>query len=394
VWTRPAVGSLLSWRFPWEHGAVNDVGRLSPDLDLVSSLLSKRGYTCIALQANGNAGKRFGFGRGFQVFVDAEEINPTADLRQISSARVQKKLLDLADRLREPFFLFIQTIDPHDPYDPPPGYRRFVQFHPFNKLPRLRWLGDHAVATRVERKLANQSTQPEAAALAASYLEGLYDGNILHNDHWFGELVHWLKARGYFERTAVFLTADHGEAFREHGYDRWHAALYENTVRVPLILKPPHFTGRRLCREPVQHVDVVPTILEMVGSGDHGLPGRSLLASVRQAGTLLPRPLHIVRYRDLEIDRYRWEGRAVVSWPWKLIQDDLWRSRYELYDLARDPDEKHDLIQHPTEDDTVPLSFLRQEMRRHPMMLEEVYRRHSRLRAGDEEALKALGYVR
>jgi arylsulfatase len=404
VWTRPTVGSLMTGLFPNQHLAVNDVGYLSESVKLLSSYLGEIGYTCIGLQSNANAGRHFGFDRGFDVFVgparpgppppDAASSPGSRTVREEdlarrsapqprSSERTLRTLVGMADGLKEPFFLFIQTVDPHDPYDPPEGFRDLATGHTIpglsgkEALTRLLTLPGDKIRSRQARRLRK-------------HLRALYDCEIRHNDYYFGQTLEFLRHRGLYDNTVVVLTADHGEAFREHGYDVYHSAFYENTIRVPLILKPPTSRGEVRVDEPVQHIDLVPTLLEMVGLDSPGLPGRSLLASAHTEDEALPTTVHALRFRDVEIPRYKREGRAVISWPWKLIRNDVWTPHHEIYNLEKDPRERRNLWRGV---DPVLLGFLRQETRRLPLDLDNVYGRRGDMTPEAEEALRALGYV-
>jgi arylsulfatase A-like enzyme len=159
---------------------------------------------------------------------------------------------------------------------------------------------------------------------------------------------------------------------------------------VPLIVKPPFSRSGFRVEAPVQHLDVVPTMLRLAGLAAPELPGRSLLSVAAGDDGAAPRTVHAMRYRDLEIPRFVTEGQAVVSWPWKLIQNDVWAPRYEVYNLRKDPLERTNLWPGA---DPVLRGFLLQEVRREPLRLREVYRRSAKMTPEAEEALRALGYV-
>jgi arylsulfatase A-like enzyme len=401
VWTKPCVGSLLTGLLPSEHRAVNDVAHLSESVKLLSSYLRPLGYTSIGLQANGNAGQYFGFARDFDVFLTLgrprvaagpgakgrragppQHVEPGSEWGSRSSETVLRRLVELGGRLKPPFFVFIQTIDPHDPYDPPAEYRdpadrSFPGLSPKEALTRFLLLPPDALASADAGRLRE-------------HLENLYDGEIRHNDHYFGQTLSFLRDRGHYDDSIIALTADHGEAFRGHGYDGYHSAFYENTIRVPLIVKPPFSRNGLRVQAPVQHLDIVPTMLQLAGLTAPGLPGRSLLSVAGGDDDAPPPTVHAARYRDLEIARFRTEGQAVVAWPWKLIQNDLWAPRYEIYNLRKDPLERTNLWPGA---DPVLRGFLRQETRRAPLRLRETYGGGAKLTPQAEEALRALGYV-
>ncbi len=139
-----------------------------------------------------------------------------------------------------------------------------------------------------------------------------------------------LESLGILENTLVVVMSDHGEEFREHG--RFiHSQIYEETVRVSLIFRWPSFLGAGgQSFEPVRLIDVMPTILELVGIVPEApLQGRSLYPHLRQ-DEVEPEPVFIVG-RDLA---------SVIEWPWKLVR--YGRNHEELFNLVDDPQEMVD----------------------------------------------------
>ena len=379
VWTKPSVASLITGLLPHEHGAMYDTAQMSPDVSTLAERLSRLGYTCLAYQANDNADYR----RGYALYRGQKDLIGLTHWRGSDSSRlIYDRIKADVDRLREPFFLFIQSVDPHYPYgSPDKADRSFVQGNPLDGEP---------VTAVFHRWQARMTDETEAHRLETSYLIGLYDSGIRHNDRWFGALIELLQARGVYDRTAMLLTADHGEAFRDHGYEQGHGAFFQHTLRVPLILKLPGPRQGRRSSVPVQHLDVVPTALALAGARDPSLSGTSLLASLAEAPSP-PRTLYAVHGRDRVIHRFSTEGRAVVSWPYKLIQADVWRPLFQLYDLETDPDEHRNLW--PGTPSLPPtIAYLMTEMERPPM---------APVRGGADlvftpeqmEGLRALGYV-
>jgi arylsulfatase A-like enzyme len=172
----------------------------------------------------------------------------------------------------------------------------------------------------------------------------LYDGEIRHNDFQFERLLDLLRQRGVYDRTAILVTADHGEALMDHTNVSTHEEFYDETVRVPLILRPPGGTPALRVAAAVQHLDVLPTILDLAGLPKPAeLPGSSLRHVAEGRGPAGPRAIVLARYRDQQIQRFRADARAVVRWPFKLVQLHVWEPRYELYDLEADPGERSNL---------------------------------------------------
>jgi len=166
-----------------------------------------------------------------------------------------------------------------------------------------------------------------------------YDAEVHYTDRWVGELVAWVEKQRWGARTAVIISADHGEAFGEHGQVRHGYELWESVVHVPLLFVVPGATPRRI-DVPRSHIDLAPTILELMGVAiDPPLRGKSLRAELFGAPAE-PRPVVI----DLPRDNLQDRRRAVVDGRFKLISqgDD---ERWFLYDLISDPRERKNLTE-------------------------------------------------
>src|SRR5262249_7234042 len=154
-----------------------------------------------------------------------------------------------------------------------------------------------------------------------------YDGEIASVDHELGRLLAALRQRT--ANLAVIVTSDHGESLGEHGETTHGLFLSDATVRIPLLMTAPALPSGARVAAPVSLVDVMPTILELVGADPvPGLDGRSLLALARGADGDGSRAL----YLETELPRYTfgWSAsHALVHWPFKLVL----ASAPELYDL-------------------------------------------------------------
>lgn len=196
---------------------------------------------------------------------------------------------------------------------------------------------------------------PEAPAFdGAKAAKNLYDGEVWFTDKHVGRILDYVASQPWAKDTAIVVTADHGEAFSDHGMN-WHGReLWESLVRVPLLVYVP---GEKPTRVPVKrsHIDLVPTLLELMGlplpeaAGE--LRGRSLLADVAVTdGRFEERDVFI----DMPAGPYNTARRALVTGTTpgtKLIH--FGGANYQLYDLATDPAEAHDLAADKTQRDAV-----------------------------------------
>jgi hypothetical protein len=177
-----------------------------------------------------------------------------------------------------------------------------------------------------------------------STAKNLYDQEVWYTDKHIGKVLDYIKAQPWAEDTAIVVTADHGEAFADHGMN-WHGQeIWESLIRVPLVVYVPGAKPRRVALKR-SHIDVAPTLLELLGgpAAEEGdLRGQSLLTDV-----YLPEGQeHEERdvYVDMPAGPYNGIRRAVITGPtpgMKLINSG--GATYQLFDLANDPQERHDL---------------------------------------------------
>jgi arylsulfatase A-like enzyme len=189
---------------------------------------------------------------------------------------------------------------------------------------------------------ADYLPHPEMPSFGTSQRD-LYDGEIAFVDEQLGRVLDAIAAAPWGKKTAVIVTSDHGEAFGEHKMWRHGAELWEELIRVPLIVQVPgvapgHVTPRRSA------VDLVPTILELLGvPGPSGkdpndfLSGTSLLSDVFFPAGAEPRDVLV----DMPDGPFNDARRSLIHGDLKLTISN--GSRYELYDLAKDPEERTNL---------------------------------------------------
>jgi arylsulfatase A-like enzyme len=253
-----------------------------------------------------------------------------------------------------PFFLTLFLTSAHVPYRPPRLARRFLKTvpkgpimeYPFREYPSPLKKGDH------DRIVA------------------AYDDEIAYMDREIGRLVSYLKSKGQYDETVIVLTADHGEAFGSHNCYTHTYHMWEQTLRVPLIIHAPDIQIRGVYDDrPYTHEDIAPTLLDLSGQSDHkkGLPGRSIAkmladrTSGRERVRLSQYNAHGIRRQAIRDGRYkvihyhRIDESALkrlnslhsairTADPEELpsLVASLKGERYEAYDLFRDPEEKTD----------------------------------------------------
>lgn len=337
-WTMPAVASVFTGLYPRSHGAVGpDVhgvdgnagaGTLVPDAEeTLAELAEEVGITTAGVSSNMLISRATNFAQGFETFIELPFDHAARNYAPAKTVNAEfLRWLDAARGLR--FFAYLHYMEPHGPYAPPPRLRPPP---PPGIRPALAagWIQDIARAV-------NEHGAPPPSPAEIDYLRQLYVGDIRSWDEEFGTLVQELEARQLLDHTVVVVMADHGEEFLEHGCLTHGGHLFEESLRIPLVVVGPGVpAGRRA--DAAQSIDVLPTLSARLGvPAPAGLPGRDLLATDR-AGDIVS---EIVSGFG---DSGQGAGTvALRSGRWKLI----WSpdgEHGELYDLVSDPAERQDL---------------------------------------------------
>jgi arylsulfatase A-like enzyme len=320
-WTRPTVATLFTGLTPVRHGATGIDSRLSDEAATLAELLRERGYRTGYVTSNGNTTEAFGFGQGIDFFrwVHGGAEDDKVRWRVVHGAG--REFLD-GVRVGAPFFLVLHTVEPHAPYRPPADLRR--RWAP-GADPRL---GERDVLVR----LPGADPGPEVVRQVSA----LYDAEVADADAGFADLLAELSRRGRENDTAVLFLSDHGEELFDHGNVEHGRTLFEEQLRIPLIWRIPGQSGGRRIAEPIDQVDVAPTLLELAGLPvPTDLPGRSFAAALR--GGPLPSP----RSSAAWLDRLTFRQESIRHDGFKLIRNLQPRSRTavadeSLFELARD----------------------------------------------------------
>jgi arylsulfatase A-like enzyme len=295
--TKGSIPSLLTSRYPsdiqWGGQRYVPLG----DAEItIAEILLKAGYHTAAFVTHSYFLPKGRLDRGFAHY-DTELVStdPEIAFGRPSSAALADRVIEYLGRIPRgrPFFLWAHFFDPHHRYLRHPGFSRF---------------GERA--------------------------SDRYDGEIAHTDHHLGRVLRALEAHPEAARIAVIVTADHGEAFGEHGRFFHGTTLYDEEIRVPFLLSVPGLAPRRETT-PVGVIDVAPTLVDLAGfppAPQHR--GRSLLAAAR-GQPLDPRPVFA---EILPEDRIGARS-AVVHRSWKLVYDER-RNALQLFNLREDPGER------------------------------------------------------
>ena len=322
TWTRASVASILTGVYPDVHGAETRSDSLTEAVLLLPEHFERHGYATAGIITNPNVGSFFGFDQGYDDFIELYERTRTGIVGSAEkfapSAVVTRRAISWIEGARRPFFLFILSIDPHWPYQPP---ERFDLYGGDDR-------GDGDGVEAAQRS----ELEPEKRRRIRS----LYDAEVSYNDDSLGRLLDFLSEAGLNDQTVVAFTSDHGEEFWEHRRNGHGKALFDETLRIPLILRyPPAVAAGETVSGQIEAVDIFPTLLELAGLPvPGGIDGRALLRKPQRGAREI--------YASLSLDRVK--GRSLVDYPWKLISITRGRrSQTWLFNLDSDPEEKHDL---------------------------------------------------
>jgi arylsulfatase A-like enzyme len=405
--TTPALASLLTGAYPHTTGLRSLLGSLGPDVTTLAELLRAHDYQTFAVVTNQVLGRQRGLARGFQHYDHAGNLRRAGD-----AVAAAARVFSLLDRER-PFFAWVHLFDPHVPYHGEerwavafdPGYEGPYRLH-FGYEPGPEEPSDRFTAFPLELPKSVATHRNPLSEEVNAHVRRLYAVDVRRADDAVSDLL--AAAREVAgDDLVIVVTADHGESLGEHDFYFDHGDyVYAAATRVPLAFVLPRghpLAGHGRCAGWVSLVDVVPTLLEILGGVDGSrmagqVEGRSLAGCMR-GEALPPAPVFAESghsfFPDLLRRRVRNDVagrlRAVVFEDWKLIWTPFQSGalEWELYDLAADPGETRDLYRpdHPR------FASLRSRLadwvrRSAPARLPE-----NQLDEGEAALLRSLGYI-
>jgi arylsulfatase A-like enzyme len=391
-WTLPSHISLMTSLHGVNHQVAYEDESLDPSIPTLADILRMNQYYCAALTGGGFVSAQYGFSKGFNSYSDEGGI-----LRQDSAEHLFHSALRWLEREKDKgFFLFLHTFQPHSPYACPTPYRSAFlgENARWRHIDLISYLGG---MPGIYRELPENDRRN---------IIDLYDGEIRYTDETLiGPLIAALKDMGLYDRTLIVFTSDHGEEFFDHhGWGHGHS-LYDESLKVPLIIKFPdsRFQGRKIA-DMVPLVDIFPTILEEAGIeyADLDIDGQSLFPLITgeekgDRGFLADLAANVLASRIPQRISMS-QGKEKLILNREMSPEDLGffitpppvLDPVEFYDLAQDPDERRNIVEERA-------ASANRIIRR----IDEVYkaarkRKTGKLTMGEElrKQLKALGYIR
>jgi arylsulfatase A-like enzyme/tetratricopeptide (TPR) repeat protein len=302
--TLPAHSSIFTGRFPPEHGVRDNGGFfLGADQLTLAEILKGWGYRTAGFVAAYVLAGKWGINQGFDTYFDDFDLS---GVRAASLSAIQRPANEVLDKALPwieqskdaPFFAWIHLYDPLVPYRPPEPFATKYRGHPYN-------------------------------------------GEIAFADSQIARLVSTLQTRGLYDRTVLVVIGDHGESLGDHGESAHGFFVYNSVTHVPLVIRTPFSsTGHRRIADPVRSVDVMPTVLDLLGApGATGISGVSLVPLL--TGTKTELGLDAYSEAMYPLHHYGWSDlHALRSGRYKVID----APRPELYDIERDPNETTNLF--------------------------------------------------
>ena len=327
-WTKPSVASVLTGLTPASHGTKSGDAQLPERAMLVSEAFKQAGFSTGMFSANGFVSDRFGFNQGWDHYT-----NYVRERRNTNADNVLRDAASWIDAHKhERFFAYIQTVDPHVPYDPPDEFLELYQSEPYT--------GPIRPGLSAEQLQKAKLVPPKLSLSEAdrAYLSALYDGEISFHDRYLGVFIERLKRMGLYDRVLFVVTADHGEEFYDHKSFGHGHSLYQELIGVPFIVRHPASVRVRRLADPVSTADIAPTVLAGAGVPiPEVMEGRNRLPQLLGAAAP-PLPAAVSDFLD--------DRRTIRAGRYKLVLRGLTPT---LFDLATDPREQVELnlAEHP-----------------------------------------------
>jgi len=250
--TGPAHASLMTGLYPWRHGALRNAAPLDARIPVLAEVAKARGLATAAFVSSYILDRRFGFHQGFDtyVFEPTERYFWRGEMRDAFFSRGETTagaaMRWITQNAGAPFFVWVHLFDPHTPYDPPPGFA-VPPGDPVDRTGKIvpPMVRDFEALDRMVRA---------------------YRGEVAYADAQVGRLVERLRLLGLLDGTAVIVTSDHGEGLGDHGELEHGSNVFDELVRVPLVIRAPGIPPGRRLRGAAQLEDLAPTVRALIGA--------------------------------------------------------------------------------------------------------------------------------
>lgn len=323
-WSLPTHASIFTGLAASIHGCQDVKHRLPASHVTLAELLKNTGYATAGFVSSPYLHPVFGLSEGFDDYVDCGSASagrgkPTPT----SPALVAAAREWLQKNTRRPFLMFVNFWDAHFDYTPPPPFD--TRFDP-----------DYEGGISGERFLDDLRINPDMPQRDLDHLVALYDGEIAWVDQHVGQLLDAFKAAGLLDSTMVVLTSSHGTAFFEHRLKGHRQSLYDEVIRVPLVMRfPARIPAKRRYSEQARSIDLLPTVTGLLGMPSLNVMGRSL------APLFVGKTIDVRGTKETAISELSLPGLTLAAYrrPERKTIFNLEMNRGMVYDLVADPGE-------------------------------------------------------
>lgn len=378
-WTAPSMASIFTGHFCRNHGvlhgvakgpkaAIHDQEQLTAEFHTIAEAFKSAGYTTFGVSSNGHVSKGTGFAQGFDHFKTHWFMKSPATN---STVKKWARLIREAPR----YFLWLHYFDPHNPYSP-----------------RMPWIKNYTIQSKSYSKWTREEMGDPRGLIeeikkdpqALDTLVDRYDSEINYCDQYIREVFEVLQPG---PDTLIIITSDHGEAFLDHGQMMHGDTLFEEEVRIPLVVKFPgdNISPGLVIPHPVSNRNIFATVMDFTGLlKDRAVPGKSLMPLI--SGTISAQPEDIF----YELDWIGW-GQAIRQGKWKFMASGRKEKGYFLFDIETDPGETRNLYHEFPEQVKTLETSLKQWLSANPEF--KAPRIKLSLDRDQENKLKTLGYL-
>lgn len=408
-WTLPSHSSMFTGLYPSLHGATKRHRKLNESVITLAEILREKGYNTAGFVGGPYCKAYFGIGQGFNVYKDQldqfnlkypcglihaiENIfgisnilvnkvfnifdyaseNRTGEMGSGSSVlalefsfrngeksaeEINKQVFSWLDKNHEKqFFIFINYFDAHAPYYPQDPFRsKFTNSS--SPLPPFIYSDIYQQVLNQQAELKESRTKLNESEIQKyqdinNHAIDLYDAEILYLDYHIGKLFLKLKNMKLLENTIIIVTADHGEEFLDHGGWGHGKTLYDEQIRVPLIIFFPKILEPQTIENEVELIDLMPTILDMVGFINETpiqINGENLLPLIFRKNNHSEKTFSELRGTPVQGKfSARYDMEAIRNKKLKLIETTHPKDINELFDLETDPEEDNNIYEIDTE---------------------------------------------
>jgi len=386
-WTLPSTVSLFTSFHPLSHKVWSRERRLADKAFTLAEALKEKGFKTCGMTANASASSVYNLFQGMDEEIELfdweeDKLKSQKRLKVIWAEDFVEPAREWISRNKgEQLFMYIHFLQPHTPYNPPPSF-----------------LDEKAQSysgplKNEESLMPRRLHLEELTEADIEYLKANYKGNLKYADYYLGEIMGILKDFGLFENTILVVTADHGESFLEHGVFGHSHNLYDEEIRIPLIMRFPkkYGLGGKKVDALVQSVDLMPTFMDIYEQDEviESLQGKNLYPLIYGGEEFgqrfilgsLSKPFVEEETRS---DMLRDEEYKIIK-----IKDETY-----LFDLLTDPGEKNNIfLQRPIISNFYHQQLLK--MRRELLDGEDLAMKGKFIiNKKTREHLRALGYIK